>query len=357
MPWGFFSIYPNLYIALVGPSGSRKGTAMSLGQPFLLDLGVKLAAEAITREALIRELRQSSSTQVGIDGQVIMHSSLTIFSKELTVFLGYNNVQLMSDLCDWYDCQDRWTYRTKNMGTDEIMGVWVNLIGATTPTLLSSALPRDAIGGGLLSRMILVYESRKGKRVEVPYLTDEELKLGKLLLADLEQILSLSGDFRVTEGFLRKWSDWYKWSDENPPFEDERFGGYIERRAIHVLKLCIIVSASRSNDMIITDKDLERAISLLGEVEQRMPIALSGVSRTEITSLAIKVWSYIAMKRVLNYRDLQMRFIHELTNEELDKIIATLQATGIIKMSMTGNNTLIQYTGKKEDEVKYGVSG
>jgi len=82
-----------------------------------------MAAEATTREALIRALKEAGGTSVGDmvvgDGaisQLYLHCSLTVYSQELTVFLGYNNMQLMSDLCDWYDCRESWTYRTKNMG-------------------------------------------------------------------------------------------------------------------------------------------------------------------------------------------------------------------------------------------------
>ena len=88
MRWGTITFYPNMYVALVGPAGKcRKGTAMSPGAAMLKDLGVKLSAEAITREALIRELKETTNTVVDpLTGVIYMHSSLTIYSQELTVF-------------------------------------------------------------------------------------------------------------------------------------------------------------------------------------------------------------------------------------------------------------------------------
>ena len=169
LEWGSLTFYPNMYVVLVAPSGkARKGTAMGVGLQMLEELGVKLAAESITREALVRELANVSDKIIYPDNErVEFHSSLTIFSPELTVFLGHNNFQLMSDLTDWYDCRQKWIYRTKNMGTDEIVGVWVNLIGATTPSLIQTALPMDAIGGGLTSRIIFVCEQNKKRIVPV----------------------------------------------------------------------------------------------------------------------------------------------------------------------------------------------
>ena len=53
--WGTLTLYPNMYVVLVGPSGRcRKGTAMNQGMWFMREMGIKMAAESITREALIR---------------------------------------------------------------------------------------------------------------------------------------------------------------------------------------------------------------------------------------------------------------------------------------------------------------
>jgi len=102
-----------MYVVLVGPSGRcRKGTAMNQGMWFMREMGIKMAAESITREALIRELKEANK-EMSVDvttGELNMHASITIYSQELTVFLGYNNLALMSDLTDWYDCRNEWTY-------------------------------------------------------------------------------------------------------------------------------------------------------------------------------------------------------------------------------------------------------
>jgi len=149
--------YPNMYIVLVGPSGVRKGSAMRPGKTLLREASFKLSSEAITREALIQELNKSEDLSRVADG-VAPHSSLTIYASELTVFLGYQNTQLIMDLTDWYDCEDEWKYTLKTKPSNNIQGVWVNLLGATTPQQLRASLPDDAIGGGLSSRTIFVFE-------------------------------------------------------------------------------------------------------------------------------------------------------------------------------------------------------
>ena len=64
----------------------------------------------------------------------------------------------------------------------------------------------------------------------------------------------MSGEFKITSNFLDKWVEWYTASEDNPPFEDIRFSGYIERRPNHLLKLSIILRASEGDSKVITDK-------------------------------------------------------------------------------------------------------
>ena len=340
-----------MYVVLVGPSGCRKGTAMGPGYNMLRNLGIKMAAEAITREALIRELKTCTNTQASGE-QMFMHSSLTIFSQELTVFLGYSNMQLMADLCDWFDCRDTWTYRTKSQGVDEITGVWVNLFGATTPELIQTTLPRDAIGGGLTARMIMVYAPGKKQSIPIPHLTDEEKTLGLILQSDLEKINMLSGSFRVSEDFIDYWIDWYPKQDKQKVFDDTRFTGYVERRGMHCLKLSMICNASRTSDMVITSYDLQRAINLLEQVEKDMPKVFSGVGKSPTSDIVTQVMAFCAVAGELTYGELLTRFYQDADKRTMDGVLTTLQTMGQVKVVVSGGDaktTKIKYLHKGEE--------
>lgn len=353
--WGELTFYPNMYVVLVGPSGKcRKGTAMGVGASFLKDVGIKLAAEAITREALIRELNGTTQLLQDDDGTVTTHASLTIYSQELTVFLGYDNKQLISDITDWYDCRERWTYRTKNMGSDEIIGVWVNLIGATTPDLIQTALPRDAIGGGLASRMIFVFEDRKGKIVPAPFLSPEDLELRKKLTHDLEDIYTTKGMYMVTEPFVEAWTKWYLAQEDNPPFTDPNFDGYVQRRPNHILKLCMILAASQNTrtedgkNFLITDKILARAVDLLERTEIKMPRTFMGYGQSSMSSIITRMMSFIAnayhRDQTLTKKILMQNFYADIGSEKtLDEAIDVLAGLGFCRRVTTQHGTTIEY--------------
>ena len=337
--WGSSLLfYPNLYIVLVGPSGCRKGTAMNPGLDLIEDLGkVKVAAQATSLQALIRRLKETNYNDPDLNtGKQQFHASMTIFSKEFTVFLGYHNRELMAALCDWYDCDRRWTYETIARKKEEIIGVWVNLFGATTPALIRTSMPLDAIGGGLTSRIIYIFEEDIGKMVLLPMETPEEEKLRELLLHDLDKISMLSGQFKYTEKFLATWSDWRVKAHGNPPFHDDRFDGYISRRPNHVMKLSMVMSASRGdniNQMVLTEDDLLRAIKTLEEAELKMQNVFRGVGSSDTADILQRTMSYLLMlgKSEIPVYQLANHFKGDMDKFTFDSVMHTLEIMNFAK--------------------------
>jgi len=321
-------IFPNMYVVLTAPSGKcRKGTAMGSAGSLLRDLGIQMSAESITREALIRLMQECTDNTIDPKTQKPMHhSSLTIFSKELTVFIGYDNKQLLSDLTDWFDCDIEWKYVTKNAGKDFIHGVWVNLIGATTPELLQKTLPPEAISGGLTSRIIFVYADKKSKLVPLPQLTIKDRELYTDLLVDLEKISMLTGEFIPTPDFLTRWVEWYTMHEKQNDrgvglFGDSRFAGYCERRGTHLRKMCMLLSAARDDVLEITADDFDVALDLLLRTEKNMVKAFKGVGRSVVADIASDVVTTIKTRKEIPFSELLMIYQHDLTANTLDREI------------------------------------
>lgn len=347
LEFGALTLYPNIYIVLVAPSGGRKGTAMGPGYKMLRDLNIRMSAEATTREALIRALNISSDTHIGEAGDMYIHSSLTIYSQELTVFLGYDNKQLMSDLTDWYDCRERWTYDTKHQGTDAIINIWVNLFGATTPSLLQTTLPQDAIGGGLTSRMIFVYAPGKGAVIPRPTYKEE---LYVKLTHDLEQIGLMAGVFKLSPDFVDAYEAWYKQQDDHPPFDDDRLAGYLERRPNHVLKLSMIFGASEGSTLVLQPRHFERALQVLTAAEANMLQVFKGIGKSSLASLIARMQSIIATKRTVLYAELVNRFLHDADGFSIDKALQQMSNAGMIRTMMTGNVHTVEWIGPNPNE-------
>jgi hypothetical protein len=347
--WGTALVfYPNFYIVLVGPSATGKGTAMNPGLNILQDIsGVRLSAQATSLQALIRHLKDTNLTDINeVTGEQQFHSSLTIFSKEFTVFLGYHNRELMAALCDWYDCDRKWAYETISRKREEINGVWVNMIAGTTPDLIRSCLPIESIGGGLTSRIIFVYGEKPDKLVTLPNETNEERYLFQYLMQDLEKISLLSGAFSWTDGFAKAWDAWCHHAHQNPPFQDPKFDGYNGRRRVHLMKLSMIHSVSRGRNILQLDEScLREAVDTLNEVEKKMGLVFKGVGKSTIAEIMHRATMYLtnSKTKTIPISIFLKYFENDLDSFTLDRVISTLEVSRIARIiRKPGNEDLIE---------------
>lgn len=268
-----FTVYTNLYIVFVAPPGRcRKTQAIRYGEDILRDIDdVSLASDSVTREALIMELAAARAT-MAIDEEsdiIEPHCSLTLLSGEFSVFLGQKNFNLLSLLCDLFDCKKIWKYTTKNVGKDTLHGVWFSILGATTPELLNSSLQITAIGGGLTSRIIFVVESQRRKKVTSPYLPPA---VRMILLERLRSINRMKGEMRFRDGAFEYFDEWYQSApDSATEFE--------ERQHVYVLKVAMIFAAAGERSYIIPE-DIKRAILEIDIIKPRMSEAFQGVGRS-----------------------------------------------------------------------------
>lgn len=348
--WGYETIYPNLYVVLVGPSGrTRKGTALNIGKDIIQGMGIKTIAEAITREALIKDIAQSlQSFNDPSTGSMSWHCSVTVISDELSVFLGQNDVQFLSHLTDWYDSRTSWTYRTKGSGTDEIQGICMVLLGATAPDWIPSMLPMEAIGGGFTSRVIFVVEEKKRRSDPNQSMTEEEVELRKKLIKDLERIHNMKGHFEFSPEAKTFYEEWYidyenKLDSGRAPISDPRFSGYLSRRATHLRKLAMCISASHTDKRIITKDDIERALRLLRTAEAQMPRAFGGVGTARYSEITDKVLQYIRTARTVSRSSLMRRFQHDLDLEVLSIVEGVLQGMKVLRITRGKDDVTYHY--------------
>lgn len=346
--WGVSLVfYPNLYIILVGKSATGKGTAMRPALDIIKQVpAIKLAAQATSLQALISSLKDNNLTDVREDGSMAFHSSMTVYAEEFTVFLGYKNNELISTLCNWYDCEEDWTYDTIKRQKEKVHGVWVNIIGGTTPDLIRSSLPPDSIGGGLTSRIIFVYAERPDCISIFPTESPEQRMLFEYLVQDLEAISLLSGEFSWTQGFMDLWADWRNEDLKNPPFHDAKFDGYCGRRKVHLMKLSMVMSAATGrNDLVLTRDDLEAAIAAIVEVENKMALTFKGVGKSDIADLLFRSNMFLktAQTDEVPYVQFARYFEGDVDKNILDRITSTLEASGIIQViKRPGTDSIIK---------------
>lgn len=346
-----------MYVALVGPPGGGKGTAMRPAEQMLREIGVKLAPRSTTREAFIRNLRRAGeeSGEAGPQATLsdIKHCSLTVFAQELAVFIPAGNDQFLSDLTDLYDCIDPWDYETKHQGIDYIEAPFLNILGGTTPDLLSRILP-IGVGthGGLASRMIFVYSGGKEKAVPFPW---EHPIIGtdryEALRDDLDKISLLKGPFSVDKSYLDAWGAFYNDTFKTPVLDDQYYKGYDNRRHTHVMKLCMVLAASRDDSMTITKTDLNAAIGILKEVEGRVGAVFSAYGRSDMAEILPEIMRFIATHKEVSMSQLLAKFIKDVNKRELEDALVSLRFTKFCETYVGNGGALtIRYIEEEKED-------
>jgi hypothetical protein len=213
------------------------------------------------------------------------------------------------------------------------------MIGATTPTLLQTSLTDDAATGGLTSRIIFVYAAKKEISIPLPFDSANDKNKAVVLINGLERIHMLQGEYKYTEGFIDNWVKWYERNETHQAVDDPHFDGYLQRRAKHVLKLCMIFSASKRADMIITDDDLRDADELLTEAETVMPYVYKGIGKSDSAQITSLVQDFLMEKGDVRFSEVMRRYRYDADKEAMSKILSSLVAMRMITIDYTGENS------------------
>lgn len=350
------TIYPNLYIILIGPSGrTRKGVALGIAKDLLAQVAtVAIAPESSSgREALVVAMKRALNNfpDPSDGGKVKEHCALSAFSEELSVFLGQGDIKLLANLTDWYDSKDSWEYETIGRGKDTLRGVCFNMVGATAPEWIQSMLPKEAIGGGYTARVIFIVEEWKKHLSPFHQLTAHEIQLYEDLAYDLNQISLMAGRFEMTDEARQAYVEWYvaedaKMRSGKMPVEDARFSSYCERRTTHIRKLMMSLSASRSNSMILEKQDFDRAVHILCEAEKKMGKTFGGLGTSKYSDMTETVRNYIQQFGITTRSIVLTKFWRDIDAESLSRVESTLSQMGVVKISLTkGGDKTYEWIG------------
>ena len=351
--WGTETIFPNQYIILIGDSGKcRKGVAFAIIQDLLKEVGVISSAESITREALIKDIKEALNSYSDPEGGSVFHCSICSLQEELSIFLGQADIRFLADLTDWYNAKPDWTYRTKNMGTDKIQNICFNMLGGTAPDWLVSIIPQEAIGGGFTARCMFIVEEEKKHLVPDPQPPD--LYLRSKLISDLEYIHIMAGEAKFNKDAKELYIDWYLTKSAITGVKDPKFNSYNERRATHIKKLCMVLSASRGDDRIITVQDFNRALTIIETAEKKMSRVFSGLGEARYTKSTTLVLDYIMKSPhgVCRASDILRKFHRDVDAYTLDIIGRTLKGMRVVDtvFEQGSGEITFKYIGEKTNE-------
>ena len=337
LDFNYFTIYPNFYTILVGPSGVRKSAAAGIGIKLAEAAGIKKFSDKITGAALIKDLAECTVQR--LTGNVVqLCSPMLIYASELGVFMGPDAYAsgVVADLTDLYDCPRKWEKKTISRGTEEVIGPYVSLFAATTPTSLKACIPPDAVGQGFTSRILFIWAANRRQRVPFPEFSAGTKMLEVNLVKDLQHIATLKGSFSFTPmGFETYRQHYLSRPDPEDEFEDERLRGYASRKDMHLLKLAMALSVADRDDLTISEKEIEAAIEAFKWLDEGLSQVFAGQGSSAQSMDTVRIYEQIQKASrgggKISLGELTKRNYNYMTREAILSVLLILIESNAIK--------------------------
>lgn len=300
----YFTIYPNLYVVLVGPPGNRKSSAMATTKYLLRELkSIPFSGECISKEKLVEDMVEQERALDGLPDKYKdkrIYSPMTICVTELSEFLAISQAGMIGFLTDVYD-QDFYEHKTKNKGTAIVTGPFLNLIACTTPAWITTYLRSDIISGGFSRRTLFVYETEKASRIPFPEVTPPMRAAWARLFTYAQKLQNVRGPFTWDPDAKKYYADWYI-KLEMP--KDENIVGYFETKHIQMLKLAMLIALSEDyTSLVLQRSHIDTALAFLGLVETNLGRVFQSMGRNLLNSTATKIQDLLRQAGGTPYKD------------------------------------------------------
>lgn len=338
LPFGHSVIYPNQFIMLMGPPATKKGTVINIAKGLIKQAGYKrFAADRTSKERFLMDMKSFDDMEDDLEMLVMdAPSESYIMAGEFVDFIGQSDIGFLMTLTNLWDNGASYEHKKITGKSVIVKDPTVNLLGGSTAATFQIAFPPETIGTGSLSRFILVNGEPSGNKIAWPEPEDELKKA--LLVKHIRDIKDkVMGPMSLTTGAKQLGADIYR---NAIPVDDARFSHYMQRRHIHMIKLAIILAASRLSKEIEVI-DIVRANTMLAAADKKMPKALGEFGASRYSDATNKILDFLnARLKPADTKELWKVVQKDLNKpSELNDILLNLKTADKIQVvSMMGKS-------------------
>lgn len=323
--------WPNLYVLLVGPSGTRKSTAV--------DLPTAPLANAVPGSILDREFTPERFIR-----NLSSHPTAVLKESEFSSLLERMNSNYMNGmkqrLTDLYDCHERYDRSIQGAGGQgEVISIEkpsLSILAASTVDWLVESIGPNDMRSGFLPRFLIISSPVREPEPPGGYFARADKGVSAPLVAALHHLSTMKStklDFDGVKNRLVSWA-----YDRTTAFWEndgsEELGGLYNRLGHHVAKVCALLMVSggpmtNQRDTVVREDVAERAILFMEWV-------LTGTARLfdeRVTFSEFERQAQTALRKIgseVGWSDL-LRRLH-LSAGEFEKLINTLEKRGDVEV-------------------------
>jgi hypothetical protein len=338
---GTYTIFPNLYVILVASSGRcRKSTAISVAKRLLrmVEPPINILPQKTSPSALIRDMKR---VNISDENEFLKEACEGfVLADELTTFLNNKTYdELAATLIQFYDCESKFEYSTRERGIETLHDTCLGLLGGTTMDWLKMAIPIEAIGSGVASRINFIYVPQAPAPVAITSYTNEQRHLQSKLVRYLQDLVSLNGLVQLSKDAWAFYEEEYnRFYHTNKLYDDAATSGYASRRGVHLLKLAIIFALSERQKLSIEKRHIEQAKALLEISERFLPMLLNIIMANETGLLLDTVYNCIKQEKTADRKSILAKVSNRIDSKRLSDFLETLIQSGRIKCYATGKD-------------------
>lgn len=336
---GRYKLYPNFFIVFVADPGViQKSTTINYAMDLLKKVPeIAFAPNATTWEGFIKYMEDSHQADgvltADLNAPQEKTSAVTISASELSTFLDPENKFMLSALTQLWDCEDVFLKLTKFSGTEQIEKPCVNLIGGTTPAWMRESFDRWSREGGFVSRTVFIYGDKKRQLVAFPkrHLTEAHYRQRQRLINDLTFINTLKGEYVLDPKVFELGELWY--AEHNRKTQEAGYvdsSGFKDRKQAHILKLAMIIAASRSDRLVVTEEDWAEAVVRIDEAEACFPLAFASTEERQELRPFHDIAAYVKAMGEVEKSRLVGKFTSRYMLREISGALESLRASGEI---------------------------
>ena len=355
----YFKWHPNFYIIIVAPPGIvSKSTTASIAHNLLRQVpGINYGPDIVTWPSLVTSFSNAAEA-FEVDHKTHIMSALTLESSEFgNLFDPTDRAMVDLFVTLWDGKQGSFKKETKGNGNDSVENPWINLIACTTPAWIAGNFPDYLIGGGFTSRCVFVYADQKAKLVAYPEqlaLGDMEEKQQKLIEGLTHISKNLAGVYKLSPMAMKWGTAWYEQhytTDTHSHLDGDRFGGYLARKQTHVHKLAMILAASASDELIITEDHLQTALVMVTDLEADMVKVFSKIGKSDTSVYTDRLIAFVQSKQSVSYAEVyRYVHVHFPSMRDFEDIMAGCVRAGYIKLTTTSAGIVVSFVKAKESE-------